>query len=460
MKIYFLLVHLLLTLINSEEYSGAYNLILDDEKSTIDGEILTSDPIKGVSIKAGENIVHYESEYANVEGYGESTSQSEWHTKEECNKEKLVEITEPGTYIVSGKLNGQLSISIPDADENADDNTKKERYAKLILKNVDITCNVAPALIFYKAYEIDETEYEDNEIKIEYNDAYNLDFTNAGARIIIADDSENTIKGSHVAKCYKYTVNNDSSITVTTKKRAKYDGAFYSKVSMFISAEKEGNGILNIIADNEGLDTEKHLLIEKGNIYISSNDDGINTNEEGGSVTLLKGGKIVINGGLGTEGDGIDSNGYLIINGGELISAGKPQADSGMDADLGIVINGGTSIAVGTTMDNASNKSTQLAMNLHFSSQVEKTKTLTIKDTNGKVLISFNPSKAGFINNGEIRGYIGAIISHPDFKLNTTYYLYLDDSQLGYGGNNDRDPGNNVERKHEDNPLEKPGNNT
>ena len=191
----------------------------------------------------------------------------------------------------------------------------------MVLKGVTINCSVAPGLIFYNVYEIDSTEYEDSGTSITYSAASSLDFKNPGAKVIIADDTINTVTGSHVTKWYKYTVNDDGSITVTTTKRAEYDGAFYSKMSMSIKGETKESGVLNIIADEEGLETGKHLLIESGRINIASQNDGINSNEEGGSVTLIKGGTIKVNASLGTAGDGIDSNGYIIINGGTIISA-------------------------------------------------------------------------------------------------------------------------------------------
>lgn len=335
-----------------------------------------------------------------------------------------MKISASGTYIVSGSLNGQLAVELDDSDTT--------QSVTLVLDNVNIKCTVAPGLIFYNGNEIDETEYEDSGTTISYSNANGLNFDNAGAKVKFADGSNNTVNGSHVAKCYKYTVNSDGSITVTTSKRAKYDGAFYSKISMSIKGETNGNGILNIIADNEGLDTEKHLLLEGGNVFISSQDDGINTNEEGGSVTLINGGTLTINSGLGDEGDGIDSNGYLIINGGTVTSAAKPASDSGMDADLGVVINGGTIVGVGSTMDSASSTSTQPTMNLQFSSQISSSKKLIVKDSSGNTLITFSPESAGFI--GDKRTYQGAILSHKSFTLNSVYYLYLDDDQLGYSG--------------------------
>ena len=67
---------------------------------------------------------------------------------------------------------------------------------------------------------------------------------------------------------------------IDSKKLHKYDGAFYSKKTLNINGGAKGNGILNITAKNEGLDSELHLTINGGIINISSGNDGINTNED------------------------------------------------------------------------------------------------------------------------------------------------------------------------------------
>lgn len=91
----------------------------------------------------------------------------------------------------------------------------------------------------------------------------------------------------------------------------KYDGAFYSKMSMNVDGGEAGTGVLNITADNEGLDTELHLTINGGTINITSGNDGINTNEDNVSVTTVNGGSVNIQvAGETGEGDGIDSNGW------------------------------------------------------------------------------------------------------------------------------------------------------
>lgn len=91
----------------------------------------------------------------------------------------------------------------------------------------------------------------------------------------------------------------------TTKKLHKYDGAFYSKMSMNIGGEAEGTGLLSITAENEGLDSELHLTVNGGQISIQAQNDGINTN---GHI-VIRGGTIYsmasdhsMDGGLDVEG--------------------------------------------------------------------------------------------------------------------------------------------------------------
>ncbi|MBQ8765536.1 MAG: carbohydrate-binding domain-containing protein, partial [Clostridia bacterium] len=227
-----------------------------------------------------------------------------------------------------------------------DAETDPEAVVTLILNDMDITCTVAPAIIFYNVYECGVADEE--------TATKDVDTSKAGANVIIADGTENNINGSHVAKIYKsYELNEDGTEVVDSKKLHKYDAAFYSKKTMNVTGGEKGDGILNIIADNEGLDSELHLTINGGNINIESGNDGINTNEDNVSVTTINGGNLNINvtGGTG-EGDGIDSNGWLVINGGTVTcQACATSGDAGIDSDLGIYINGGTVVASGNMMD-------------------------------------------------------------------------------------------------------------
>ena len=367
-------IFLLFLLIQTTLSEDTHYLVLGTDYSTIDGVKLSSTAVYGVT-EADARII----------------------------------ITEPAKYVLTGTYTGQVKVKLnnPDTDE-----------ATLVLNGVTITNPNYPGILITKAREVDSTTYS-RQSPITATKAAALDFTNAGIKIILADDSENVVNASH---------------------DGKKDAAFFSKVSMVIKGETKGNGKLTVIGDTEGLDTKKHLLIEGGIIYIAAQDDGINTNNDYGSVVLVNGGKLYVNAGLGSEGDGVDSNGMIIINGGEVVSAAKPGADSGLDTNCGLLINGGKVVSVGSSMDMADEGCGQPSMNLIFSSSCSTTSVLTIKDKSGNELISYSPSTAGFVG-GSLNDFSAATISHPDFKLNTVYYLYLDGKQLGYTGNNYSPPG-------------------
>ena len=319
------------------EIEGASYISLSDEEITVDGDVVTTDTEAAVYV--ANDIVYYE------EGgdftYGEGT-EADAHSKGEAQKHTVVHITKPGTYVLSGKLEaGQIAV---DLGEDAKDDS--EAVVTLVLNGADITCTVAPGVIFYNVYECCSSDEE--------NATKDVDTTAAGANVVIADGTVNTVNGSYVAKIYESVeLNEDGTEVVDSKKLHKYDGAFYSKMSININGGEGGNGILNIHAENEGLDSELHLTINGGKINIVSGNDGINTNEDDVSVTTINGGflNIGVDGSTG-EGDGIDSNGWLVINGGVVnASACATSGDAGIDSDKGIHINGGTVIASGNMLD-------------------------------------------------------------------------------------------------------------
>ena len=191
------------------------------------------------------------------EDYGKGT-QADMHTQEEADAHTVVTIREAGSYRVPGTLTaGQLAVDLGDGAKR-----DPEAVVTLVLDGVDITCTVAPAVIFYNVYECDE---------------------------------------AWVA----------------------YD-----------AGEAEGTGLLSITAENEGLDSELHLTVNGGQISIQAQNDGINTNEDNVSVTTINGGGLQINAGLGVEGDGIDSNGHIVIRGGTIYSmASDHSMDGGLDVE-------------------------------------------------------------------------------------------------------------------------------
>ena len=280
-------------------------ITFSDSGIKVDGEDISLDEDERVYL--AHDVVYYEDcdEYDSGNPYGEGTD-AERHSAEDAAATSVVHITQAGTYRLMGSISaGQVWVDLgKDAVEDA------SAKVTLVLDNLDITCDVAPAVVFRRVYECDGDWSADTA-------SATVDTSDAGAVVVIADGSVNNVTGSHVARIYK---DNEEQ-----KKLWKIDGAFYSFMSMNIEGEQDGTGVLNITADNEGLDSELHLTLNGGNVSIASQNDGINTNEDGVSVTTINGGTLHIVAGLGDEGDGIDSNGFLVINGGTVISMANPR---------------------------------------------------------------------------------------------------------------------------------------
>lgn len=388
----------------NQKHGDATQIILSSSGIQVDGNPIVTNQTSDVY--AANDIVYYES--GKDFTYGEGT-QEDAHSAETAAEHTVIHISTPGTYSISGKLpKGQIAV---DLGENAKNDPNA--VVTLILNGVDITCEVAPAIIFYNVYECADTE----------NPTKDVNTAAAGANVILADGSQNTVNGSYVARIYKpdtVELNAQKTEVTDAKKLHKYDGAFYSKMSMNVSAENEGTGVLNIYAENEGLDSEMHLTINSGNIHIYSGNDGINTNEDGVSVTTVNGGtlNIQVTGETG-EGDGIDSNGWLVINGGTVVAAAcANSADAGIDSDMGIHINGGTVIATGHMLDRIEDGGQTYAV-FSFAQKQNGADTVFLKNETGKAILENCPQNI----------YSILIYSSPQLKEGT-YTLWSNTQQL------------------------------
>ncbi len=352
------------------------------------------------AVFTSHDIIYYEDrdfyESGNPYGDGEATDK---HTAAEAESHTVVNITAPGAYRVCGKLSaGQLRVDLGE-DAYSDPNAVVE----LILEDADITCTVAPAILFLNVYECNSGWSVDTA-------KADVDTSAAGASLVLA--GENTVSGAYVAKIYK---DKDGE-----KKLWKQDGAIYSYMSLNVY----GPGKLELAAENEGLDSELHLTIFGGDITIRAQNDGINTNEDGVSVTTILGGNLHILAGLGEEGDGIDSNGYLVIRGGTVVASANPAADAGLDSDLGSYIHGGTVLALGSTMDWAESDSNQPTLNLQFAQYQSGDSSIVVAYPDGTVAFAYDPTQDETLA-GNTRRYQGAVISCPNFHVGQSYEVYL-----------------------------------
>ena len=394
----------------AEEGGDEVLIALSGQTVTVDGQTASQDP--SAAVYTGGDIIYYQDGTDST--YGEGTA-GEMHSAQEAEAHTVVTITQPGVYRITGTLSpGQIFV-----DLGEDAKTDPDAVVTLILDNADITCTVAPAVFFYRVYECDQAwvAYDEGEAE-DYQSSGTVDTSAAGANVIIAAGSENNITGSHVARIYQEG---------TTKKLHKYDGAFYSKMSMNLDGDGgDDSGVLNIVADSEGLDSELHLTINGGTIHIQSQDDGINTNEDGVSVTTVNGGSLTVNGGLGIEGDGIDSNGYLTINGGTVWTmANESSPDGGLDADGAITLNGGTVYAFGARNDAVDSASTQPYLELFFASTLPAGSTVSLQAPDGTEVMEAVLEKS----------CQSITLTSPGLEEGVAYALYVDGVQQQYTGN-------------------------
>ncbi len=399
--------------VTSVDLSGT-KIILSDDDVLVDGVRASEDSSQAVYV--AHDIIYYEDGHDFTYGEGE---ESEMHSKEEADQHTVIHITQPGDYVLSGALSaGQIAVDLgKDAKENPN------AVVSLYLNGVDIVNTVAPAIIFYNVYE----PFHEVEAETATKD---VDTSAAGANVFIVDGTENIVTGSHVARIYKpdsVVLSEDGTEVIDEKKLHKYDGAFYSKMTMNINGDEENTGVLNIIADNEGLDSEMHLTINGGVININSGNDGINTNEDGVSVMTMNGGilNIMVTGSTG-EGDGIDSNGWLVINGGAVFAqACGFSGDSGIDSDMGIHINGGIVAASGNMLDRIAGNQQNYAV-LSFEKALGEG-TYSLKNNNNEVVIS-----AELTND-----FTNLIVSSPALSEGDYTLWYNDTQLLGLAGEGD-----------------------
>lgn len=131
---------------------------------------------KSGDVFISNDIIYYEDKdtYESGYPYGEG-DETERHTISDAAVAKVINITKSGRYIISGKLpQGQIRVDLGEgAKENPD------AVVELVLDNADITCSLAPAILFLNVYECDlnnETEKASE----------NADIKNSGAVLVMA----------------------------------------------------------------------------------------------------------------------------------------------------------------------------------------------------------------------------------------------------------------------------------
>ncbi len=179
-----------------------------------------------------------------------------------------------------------------------------------------------------------------------------------------------------------------------------------------IHADREliiDGGNITVKKAYEGLEAQV-ITINNGTFDIATFDDSINAgggtdsssvNNKGMNDVFFKDESCVINinGGniyIDSDGDGIDSNGWLYINDGTIsIDGTTNNGDSTLDAGAGIVMNGGEVTAIGSSgmVEEFSSSSTVYNISLYFQNTQRKGSKVEIKDSNNRVIVSHTATK-------------------------------------------------------------------
>jgi hypothetical protein len=212
-------------------------------------------------------------------------------------------------------------------------------------------------------------------------------------------------------------------------------------------------GEINVTKSYEGLEAE-NIYINDGTIHIKSDDDSINAaggNDSSGNFGFSNStGYMEFNGGYTycentNDGDGIDSNGSIVINGGTLLINGTSQNDNAA-IDYGdnngdyLAYNGGTVVAVGSNnmaVKPSESKSEGITLyyggsssnkggfggsfggfggfggNSSSSSSISAGTLLTLTDSDGAVVVAFETKNAA----------TAVMISSDELKSDGTYTL-------------------------------------
>ncbi|MDE7203677.1 MAG: carbohydrate-binding domain-containing protein [Lachnospiraceae bacterium] len=130
----------------------------------------------------------------------------------------------------------------------------------------------------------------------------------------------------------------------------------------------------------------------------------------------ISGGVVRIN----AEGDGVDSNGYLTVSGGELYVTGPSNGGNGaLDYGIDAAINGGIVVAAGQSgmAQNFGSESTQGTILVNTQQQNAAGSDIVLLDSEGSELIAWTAEKA----------YNSVVVSCPEIRSGSSYIVKTGD---------------------------------
>ena len=310
---------------NASETTTASESTADSETSEVSETSEAAEGADGEKEAAGEENTSSDEWYSDRD-MEQSPDTSDTKTIEVTDGQTL-SITEEGTYILQGTASDcTVLVNAPEAK------------VQLILDNVTVTNTSSPVIYVLDADKCFVTTAEGSENALTVSGTF-------------TEDTENDVKTDAVIFAKSdLTLNGKGTLTISST-----DNGITSKDELTVTG-----GTYNITASGKGLESNDstaicdgtftidakegmestYVRIDGGTFEISASDDGINAaaNSDKNEVQVeINGGTLSIKMGAGDT-DGIDSNGDLTINGGNI----SIECNSPFDYDGTGTLNGGT----------------------------------------------------------------------------------------------------------------------
>jgi len=214
----------------------------------------------------------------------------------------------------------------------------------------------------------------------------------------------------------------DGTITISTN-----DDAIHANNKITVN-----NGFITVTKCYEGVEGA-YITFNNGTHSFISTDDtfngtkGMRTEMNDGSNVTINGGFIVLN---TSRGDGLDSNGNIVMTGGAVIVHGPQSApEVGIDVNGSFNISGGFLFATGPNSGNmiegTSSTSAQYSILATTSTAISSSSLFHIQDADGKDIVTYKP----------VRNIYYVVFSSADLKTGTQYSIYTGGNHTGTNNN-------------------------
>ena len=344
-----------------------------------------------------------------------------------------VTITQKGTYIVSGTMeNGQIIVE-----------TENGKDVQIVLKEASLTCNYGAPIYVKNAGSITITAADQSTNEIHETSEYQYTDTTTeeqNAALFSTDDlilnGTGTIEiagnYAHGIKAKDTLIIEDITLIITAVEDGinANEDILISSGNISISAGDDAvhtdllltinDGTINITKCYEGLEGCQ-ITIHGGDITLVSSDDGINAANKEGSDYLLTiiGGTVSMTVG----GDGVDSNGSIIMSGGYVEVFGPTNDGNGsIDYENSFVMTGGMIVAAGSSQMAMTTNSTssQNGLMVYFTQAQSEGTTYQVTDSEGNVMVEVSPTK----------NYSCIYVCSPDLVQGETYSISTNGTKL------------------------------